>query len=84
MKTQRISLVNSRFIGYYNRLSSDSDVALIVLSESNGGLVLSQYAAQQFAREGIPSLAVAYFKYPNLSNTLSLIPLEYMGMQSLG
>jgi dienelactone hydrolase len=50
--------------------------AVLVFGGSGGGLITSMAAALLAAR-GYPSLALAYFKAPGLSQSLHNIPLEY-------
>jgi dienelactone hydrolase len=49
--------------------------AVVVLGGSSGGL--PGFQASTLAARGYPALAVAYFNYPGLPQTLSRIPLEY-------
>lgn len=50
---------------------------VIVLGGSEGGLRAAEWLAQQFAKEGWPTLAVAYFGTEHLPPYLASIPLEY-------
>ena len=77
MKTYTFSLTDDGFTGYAFCPENALDNAVIVLTGSDGGLDNAKYIAKLFANRGIPALAVAYFRYPGLSDTLELIPLEY-------
>jgi dienelactone hydrolase len=77
MKTYSLSIADDGFTGYAYWPESDPGNAAIVLTGSDGGLENAKYIAELFARRGIAALAVAYFRYPGLTGTLELIPLEY-------
>jgi dienelactone hydrolase len=50
--------------------------AVLVLGGSEGGL-RTTLLADRFAADGVPALALAYFKEPGLPQTLTNVPLEY-------
>ncbi|MBN9108859.1 MAG: prolyl oligopeptidase family serine peptidase [Pseudonocardia sp.] len=68
--------------GFHGELHLPSDgggaarPAVLVVGGAEGGLTVDPLAAA-LARNGFPSLAVAYFGLPDLPPTLSRIPLEY-------
>lgn len=78
MEVQMISLSAFGFAGCLYRPSAGVDMAVIVLSGSDGRLEHAQYIARLLADSGLTALALAYFKYPGLGKTLRLIPLEYI------
>lgn len=78
IKIYNLSLSENGFIGCAYCPQNDYGTAVLVVTGSDGGISNAQYIAELFAQRGIPALALAYFKYPGLSDTLELIPLEYM------
>lgn len=78
MKIYNFTLSDNGFIGCAYCPQNDCGTALLVVTGSDGGLSNAQYIAELFAQRGITALALAYFKYSGLSDTLELIPLEYM------
>jgi dienelactone hydrolase len=61
---------------YLPQGSRPFDVCVIVLAGSGGGLP-HRDSAEALAREGIPSLALAYFNHGELPRKMARIPLEY-------
>lgn len=61
---------------YYDGTSRN--LALIIVSGSDGGLRVADATAKRFSAEGIPSLAVAYYKTSQTSSNLAEIPVEYV------
>lgn len=55
---------------------SEKQIAIIVVSGSDGGITWAGKIAKLFASNGIPSLALAYWKTKNTSKILSLIEIE--------
>lgn len=78
MHIKMISINEAGFTGCLYQPEERIGIPLIVVAGSDGGLEHAQYVAKIFARKGLTALALAYFKYPGLNNTLSLIPLEYI------
>ncbi len=56
--------------------SPTREKAMIVVSGSDGGIRWAQSIAEAFSKQGIPALAVAYWKTKNTSKSLSLVPVE--------
>lgn len=56
--------------------SKIKEKAIIVVSGSDGGISWASEIASVFSAQGISSLAVAYWKTKNTSQTLALIPIE--------
>ena len=78
MKFETLALQKEGFAGCFCAPAHSTGMPLIVVTGTDGGLANAQYIAQLFAQKGTAALAVAYFKYPGLSKTLTLIPLEYI------
>lgn len=78
MQVETLTLQKDGVVGSFYAPAHSTGLPLIVVTGSDGGLANAQYIAQLFAQKGIAALAVAYFKYPGLSKTLTLIPLEYL------
>ena len=78
IKICNLSLSDNGFVGCVYCPQNDNETAVLVVTGSDGGLSNAQYIAQLFAQRGITALALAYFKYSGLSDTLELISLEYM------
>ncbi|MDR2940161.1 MAG: hypothetical protein LBV08_07570 [Clostridiales bacterium] len=78
MKVQNFSLYDNGFTGSVHCPQNTCDTAVIVITGSDGGLGNAQYVANLFAQRGFTALALAYFKYSGLNDTLDLIPLEYI------
>ena len=76
--THNFTLSDTGFVGCAYIPENISDTAVIAITGSDGGLKRVQYLAMLFADRGIPALALAYFRHPGLSDTLRLIPLEYI------
>jgi dienelactone hydrolase len=57
--------------------SNEQYPGIIVLDGSGGGIPWAQVIAQKFALNGYAALALAYFKFRHLPETLKNIPLEY-------
>lgn len=83
MKIYNLSLSENGFIGCAYCPQNDYGTAVLVVTGSDGGISNAQYIAELFAQKGITALALAYFKYSGLSDTLELIPLEYMERAAL-
>jgi dienelactone hydrolase len=62
---------------YTPRSASARGPAVLTFGGSEGGLIAGAVSASGFATAGIPSLALAYFKEPDLPSELHSIPLEY-------
>lgn len=77
-KRQKLSLAVNGFVGIAYDAPGASETAVIVFTGSDGGLKRSQYIAEKFAGQGIPALALAYFKHPELGGSLKLVPIEYI------
>lgn len=75
--TVQTTVEHEGFQGNYHDGDSRS-LALIVVSGSDGGMRVAEATAKRFSEEGIPSLAVAYYKTPQTSRDLSEIPVEYI------
>lgn len=77
----RIAEQHINYHGICGKLFRPSDDCLrpgiIVLGGSGGGLGWSEGVAQKIAGEGYAALALAYFRYADLPQSLANIPLEY-------
>jgi pimeloyl-ACP methyl ester carboxylesterase len=73
-----VTLDDAGFEGelYLPRAADRFEVCVIVLAGSGGGLS-HRDSAKALAKEGVPSLAVAYFNHGKLPRKLERIPLEY-------
>lgn len=78
MRIYNLTLSETGFIGCAYCPQNHYGTAVLVVTGSDGGLTNAQYIAELFAQRGITALALAYFKYPGLNDTLELISLEYM------
>ncbi len=56
--------------------SSPRGTAMIVVTGSDGGIKWAKSIAKAFSKQGIPALAVAYWKTKDTPKTLSLVPIE--------
>ena len=76
--TERNETVSSA--GFVGRFEAPAGVrsrtSVLVFGGSEGGLRTGLLAAR-FAADGVPALALAYFRAPGLPQTLTDIPLEY-------
>ena len=72
----KTSMQNDGFQGCFYETGSPSETALIVLTGSEGKLAYAQAIATRFAKRGIPSIAVAYFKTAETLKDLAEIPVE--------
>ena len=54
------------------------DKAMIVMSGSNGGMMLTKQEAEFYDRNGIPALALALFKTRQTPKELSRVPVEFV------
>jgi len=61
----------------YYKANSDKSPTIIVLSGSGGGIGYSEQFGEPLAKEGFTVFALPYWKYKNLPEKLSEIPLEY-------
>lgn len=78
MKPQYISLNEHGFIGQVYYPENSSNTAVIVLTGSDGEFDNAKFIAKLFAQRGFVALALPYFNYMGLNDTLELIPLEYV------
>lgn len=58
--------------------NGDKDRVLIVMSGSDGGMMLSKQEAMFYHRNGIPALALGLFKTKQTPKELSRVPVEYV------
>ena len=58
--------------------NGNKDRVLIVMSGSDGGMMLSKQEAEFYHRNGIPALALGLFKTKQTPKELSRIPVEYV------
>lgn len=56
--------------------SENSDIAMIVVTGSDGGIKWAREISKVFCNNGLSCLALAYWKKRGLPKTLSLIPIE--------
>lgn len=56
--------------------SENTDMAMIVVTGSDGGIKWAKEISKVFCDNGISCLAIAYWKEKNLPKSLSLIPIE--------
>lgn len=54
------------------------DKAVIVMSGSNGGMLLTKIESEFYNRNGIPALALALFKTKQTQKNLDKVPVEYV------
>ena len=54
------------------------DKVVIVMSGSNGGMLLTRIEAEFYHRNGIPALALALFKTKHTQKNLDRVPVEYV------
>lgn len=66
------------FEGILYPVHNRKDKVIIVVSGSNGGLNMTKQCAEFYAKNGIPSLALALFKTKETPKDLSCIPVEYV------
>lgn len=73
----KTALVGNGFLGdYYCSNGSNNSVGVLLLGGSEGGMPRGDLM-KFFAKNGYPTLSVAYFKEQSLPESLQLIPLEY-------
>lgn len=72
----KLSVKESGFQGCFYDTGTESKAALIVMTGSDGRLAYAQKIAKQFADNGVPSLALAYFHTSETSKDLVEIPVE--------
>jgi dienelactone hydrolase len=75
---QTISLTSEGFSGvFFAPPRSSPSPAVLLFGGSEGGLYGTYLLGAQLAAHGYPALVIAYFKAPELPQTLERIPLEY-------
>lgn len=74
----KISVKGSGFQGCFYDTGTESKAALIVMTGSDGRLAYARQIAKQFANNGVPSIALAYFHTSETSKGLVEIPVEIM------
>lgn len=76
MKRLSRAVVDTNFDGRLYPVSERYDKVVIVLGGSEGGLYLAKKQARWLQAQGMPALAVGYFRTAHTDRTLSLVPLE--------
>lgn len=69
-------VVGTNFDGRLYPVPERHDKVVIVLGGSEGGLYLAKKQARWLQQQGMPALAVGYFRTAHTDRTLSLVPLE--------
>ena len=72
----KTSVKENGFHGCFYESGSESNLALIVLTGSDGRLEYASQIAKRFSESGIPSIAIAYFNTSETSKDLSEVPVE--------
>lgn len=75
MSLKTVKMIKDKFHGALFQ-SENSGTAMIVVTDSDGGIKWAKEISKVFCDNGISCLAVAYWKEKNLPKSLSLIPIE--------
>jgi esterase/lipase len=66
------------FQGVFYPSITRKDKVILILTGSEGGIGDARKIAKRYAAQGLPALAVAYFKTAQTRSTLANIPVEYV------